>query len=88
MKTNTLDGSHAWSGRSDREGPPDAARLIPVVTRAAELGRGPPWLVGWVRGQLTGRTAIRDPSVARRLAGDLARLLRPSGLVDTIRDRV
>ena len=43
-----------------RTGPPDAAasRLVPVVARVIELGRGPPALVEWVRGQLDDDIAL------------------------------
>jgi hypothetical protein len=68
----------------------DEARLVPILARAAELGRGPPWLVGWVRGRLARLGAPNlsaDPAVARRLARELAWLVRPAGLTDTVRDR-
>jgi hypothetical protein len=76
---------------SDGRPPVDEARFVPILTRAAELGRGPPWLVGWIRERLVrlgepSRPA--DPAVARRLACELARLVRPAGLTSTVRDRV
>jgi hypothetical protein len=68
----------------------DETPLVPILARAAETGRGPPWLVGWVRGQLAGLGCTRlpaDPAVVRRLARELARLLRGPGLTDTVPDR-
>ena len=91
MHTNNSRWGRERPGPSDGGSVGDAARLIPVVARAAELGRGPAWLVGWVRAQRAGLTAaeaVRDPSVIRRLARDLAGLVRPPGLAETVADRV
>ena len=73
------NSSNSWAGPA-----PADARFVPIVTRAAETGRGPPWLVRWVRDGV-GRSA--DPGTVRRLAGDLARLVGPAGVAETIRDR-
>jgi hypothetical protein len=72
------------------QAPADEAPLVPILTRAAETGRGPAWLVGWVRGQLAGLGCTglpADPAVARRLARELARLVRGPGLTETVPDR-
>jgi hypothetical protein len=78
--------SAAWS-----DGPPSAeeARFVPILRRAVELGRGPPWLVAWLRDRLArlGEPNLSaGPTVARRLARELARLARPADLTDTVRD--
>jgi hypothetical protein len=67
--------------------PDGETRLVPVVARAVELGRGPPWLVRWVRSQLTGPAVAADPTIVRRLARDLARLVGSTGVAETIPDR-
>jgi hypothetical protein len=80
------DGATPFASHAVR----DETALVPILARAAETGRGPPWLVGWVRGQLAGLGCTRlpaDPAVARRLARELARLLRGPALTDTIPDR-
>lgn len=54
-------------------------RLLPIIARAIESGRGPPALVRWVRERL-GRhpfpAAPADPRTTGRLAGELAAWLR------------
>jgi PAS domain S-box-containing protein len=70
--------------------PAAEARLIPVLARALDLGRGPPGLVSWVRSRVPASvTAGRDDGVARRgtllkrLAGELSRML-PQSALETI----
>ena len=75
--------------------PAAEARLVPILARAIELGRGPPGLVQWVRGRLaaggaesnTGPGAVPHKPLLRRLAGELARVLRPGGVDETLTDR-
>jgi hypothetical protein len=74
------NSSTSWAGPA----PAAAARFVPIVTRAAETGRGPPWLVRWVRDRV-GPSA--DARTVRRLAGDLARLVTPAGVAETLPDR-
>jgi CheY-like chemotaxis protein len=66
--------------------PADAARLLPVISRALDLGRGPPALMSWLRERLP-RSRPHDPnpssaeraSMLNRLAIEAAELLnRPA----------
>lgn len=70
-----------------RDPPPaSVTRLLPVIARAVELGRGPPGLVGWVREQLRGEPP-GDPTApdrVGRLARELARRLAADPASDTI----
>ena len=65
--------------------PAEAARLVPVLTRAIELGRGPPALLDWLAGRLPPGPGARPPAAAvARLAAELHRLLRRAGVAETI----
>ena len=75
---------------------PDVARLLPVLARAMDLGRGPPALILWLRERLQRiRASSAEPdafactSVLNRLANDVADLLdRPQpAMFPTQRDR-
>jgi hypothetical protein len=67
---------------------PDEAesKLVPILNRVLELGRGPADLVGWVRDRLaaTGRPGEAPRLVARRLAHELALVLRRRGVAETL----
>jgi hypothetical protein len=73
----------------DTDGPPGdgVARLVPVLARVLELGRGPGALAGWVRPQIPPAVApAARARLARRLAGELARHLLPQARVATQHD--
>ena len=55
-----------------------AAHLLPVLARAAELGRGPAGLVRLLRARGTGADALA------RLAGDLNAAVRRAGVSETL----
>jgi hypothetical protein len=57
-----------------------SARLMPVLARALETGRGPAGLVGW----LNDRGAA--PATVARLAGELDRAVRRAGVAETLRE--
>ncbi len=58
-------GANGQPGSTAGEPPEEVQRLLPVLARVFDLGRGPPGLVWWVRRQLaasgapTGRPAAR-----------------------------
>jgi hypothetical protein len=69
---------------TDSLGNEAASRLVPVLARAIELGRGPAGLLGWVLEQLPASIgpAEREP-LARRLAGELTRYVARHALAGT-----
>lgn len=71
-----------------RRGPADAADQLyaPILARAIDLGRGPAGLVGWVRHRLAAAGRPDEPAAqtARRLAHELADLVRRGGVTDTL----
>lgn len=65
--------------------PAEATRLVPVLTRAIELGRGPPGLLNWLAGRLPPGERVRPPAATvARLAAELHRALGRSGVAETI----
>ena len=63
----------------------EATRLVPVLVRAIELGRGPPGLVRWLAGRLPPDPRARPPEAAvARLAAELNRVLRRTGRAETV----
>ncbi|AWM40696.1 hypothetical protein GobsT_07700 [Gemmata obscuriglobus] len=56
------------------------ARLLPLIARVIDLGRGPPGLVQWVTARLGCGLGARE--LAHRLAGELAR--PGAGAADTL----
>ena len=61
---------------------PEAARLVPVLTRAIEVGHGPPALMRWLSGRL-GETHPSAGAVTR-LAAELTRAVRRAGVAETV----
>jgi hypothetical protein len=65
--------------------PAEATRLVPVLVRAIELGRGPPGLLHWLAGWLPPAPGGRPPPDAvARLAAELTRILRRVGVTETV----
>ena len=65
--------------------PAEATRLVPVLVRAIELGRGPPGLLHWLAGRLPPDPATRPPPAAvARLAAELNQILRRAGVTETV----
>ena len=63
----------------------EATRLVPILVRALELGRGPPGLLHWLAGRLPPDLGTRPPPAAvARLAAELNRLLRRAGVTETV----
>lgn len=62
-------------------------RLIPILARVLDLGRGPQGLVRWVQ-ERVGRDPVRAPrtTVLNRLAGELAVEIRGGGWAGTVLD--
>jgi len=79
-------GSHgpSWGGVPTES----EARLVPILTRVIELGRGAPGLVQWVQGRLGGSAPAAPQPVARQLARELAGALRRIGVEETRVDPV
>ena len=65
-------------GSAAAEGTP---RLSPVLARAIDLGRGPPALMRWLRGQ---QENGQPPTDIARLANTLHRVVRQVGVAETI----
>ena len=63
----------------------EATRLVPVLVRAIELGRGPPGLINWLAGRFPGGHGARPPAPAvARLAAELQGLVRRAGVTETV----
>ena len=76
MTTNEHPGPGSWAP------PTDAARLVPVLTRAIELGHGPPALMRWLSARVG---ESRPPAGAvPRLAAELTRAVRRAGVAETL----
>jgi hypothetical protein len=75
MTTNEQPGPARWAPSAE------ATRLVPVLTRAIELGQGPPALMRWLAGRLGGS---RPPAGAvTRLAAELTQVVRGAGVAET-----
>jgi hypothetical protein len=74
----------SWSGLPIES----EARLVPILTRVIELGRGVPGLVRWVQGRLGESAPMATGPEARRLARELAGVLRRIGTEETRADPV
>jgi hypothetical protein len=61
---------------------PEAARLVPVLNRAIELGHGPPALMRWLSGRVDG--ARPAAGTVTRLAAELTRAVRRAGVTETL----
>ena len=65
--------------------PAEAQRLVPVLVRAIELGRGPPGLLHWLADRLPpGHDTRPSAAAVARLAAELHRLLRRAGVTETV----
>jgi len=74
----------ATRGNAPARRPADeATRLVPVLVRALETGRGPPGLMSW----LAGRHGAGAPDrTVTELAAELNRALRRAGVTETLAD--
>ena len=69
------------------EPPAEATRLVPVLVRAIELGRGPPALVSWLAGRYPSGHGNRPPAAElARLAAELSHLVQRAGVAETVLD--
>jgi hypothetical protein len=64
-----------WSSASSAPAD-DAERLVPVVARAMEAGRGPQAVVQWIRAHCPPDASCVSRQLVARLARELARALR------------
>ncbi len=60
--------------------PPEGRRMVQVLARALEIGRGPPGLARW----LARHGASRSNEAVVRLAAELNQLIRAAGVTETL----